>query len=178
MALAGAATIPGCRRPDHKIMPYSADVPEDVIPGRAIYYATAMPLPGCGAEGLNVETHENRPTKIEGNPLHSVNQGRSSVLAQASILGLYDTDRLTDPKTTIGGEPGKPRSWDEFEQWQATHFAKFDNDGGASLAFIVDKKTSPSRDAAKAMVMSRWPKATWIAYDAAGSDSEAEGAGI
>ncbi len=175
MALAGAATIPGCRRPDHKIMPYSAAVPEDVIPGKAMYYATAMPLPGGGAEGLIVETHENRPTKIEGNPLHAINRGRTSVFAQASILGLYDPDRLTDPRTTIGGQPQRPRSWEEFNQWQEAHFARFDATGGATLAFIVDKKTSPSRDRAKAQVLKRWPGATWIAYDPAGSDHPAEG---
>src|SRR5687767_15698159 len=58
LALAGAAVIPGCRRPEHKIMPYSADVPEDIIPGKPLFYATSMPRPGGGAEGLIVETHE------------------------------------------------------------------------------------------------------------------------
>ena len=79
LALAGAATIPGCRRPDHKIMPYSATVPEEVIPGKPLYYATSMPLPGGGAEGLLAETFEGRPVKLEGNPLHSFNNGSSGV---------------------------------------------------------------------------------------------------
>ena len=88
LALAGLATVPGCRRPDHKILTYSREVPEEIIPGKPLYYATSMPLPGGGAEGLLVETHEGRPTKIEGNPLHPVNQGKSSAWAQAMILGL------------------------------------------------------------------------------------------
>lgn len=48
LALAGAATIPGCRRPDHKIMSYSQQVPEEIIPGKPLFYATSMPLPGGG----------------------------------------------------------------------------------------------------------------------------------
>src|SRR5688572_9962237 len=46
MALAGAAVVPGCRRPEHAIMPFSAAVPEDVIPGKPLFYATSMALPG------------------------------------------------------------------------------------------------------------------------------------
>ena len=43
-ALAGAATIPGCRRPDRKILPYSQTPPEEVIPGKPLYFTTALPL--------------------------------------------------------------------------------------------------------------------------------------
>ena len=97
VALAGAATIPGCRRPDHKIMAFSREVPEDMVPGKPVYYATSMPLPGGGADGLLIETHEGRPTKVEGNPNHPINRGKSSLWSQASILELYDPDRLRDP---------------------------------------------------------------------------------
>ncbi|MFN9971379.1 MAG: TAT-variant-translocated molybdopterin oxidoreductase, partial [Phycisphaerae bacterium] len=97
VALAGAATLPGCRRPDHKILAYSATPPEDIIPGKPLFYATSLPLPRGGVEGVLVETHEGRPTKIEGNPLHPINRGKSSVLAQASVLSLYDPDRLKTP---------------------------------------------------------------------------------
>ena len=55
VALAGAATLPGCRRPDHKIYPYSRAVPEDVVPGKSVYFATSMALPGGAVEGLLVE---------------------------------------------------------------------------------------------------------------------------
>src|ERR1051326_5641224 len=62
VALACAATIPGCRRPDHTIMPYSAKVPEEIIPGKPLYYATSFPIPGGGAEGLLVETRSEEHT--------------------------------------------------------------------------------------------------------------------
>src|SRR5262249_45703970 len=114
IALAGAATIPGCRRPDHKIMPYSKSVPADVIPGQPLFYATSMPLPGGGAEGLLIETHEGRPTKVEGNPLHPVNQGKSSLWSQASVLGMYDPDRLKYPMYANPAQGRLPATWDDF----------------------------------------------------------------
>jgi MoCo/4Fe-4S cofactor protein with predicted Tat translocation signal len=166
LALAGLATIPGCRRPDHKILPYAKDVPEDVIPGKPLFYATCMPLPGGGAEGLLVETHEGRPTKVEGNPLHPLNRGKSSAWAQASILGLYDPDRLMFPVYHPRGEDERPASFDDFGAWSKEHFARFDATKGAGLAFLVEKKSSPSRDALRDRVLKRWPKAEWVPYEA------------
>lgn len=172
VALAGAATIPGCRRPEHKILPYSREVPEDVIPGKPLYYATSMPLPGGGAEGLIVETHEGRPTKIEGNPLHPINRGKSSVWSQASILGLYDPDRLKNPKYKNPARGRLDASWDDFLAWSREHFAAYRNNGGEGLVFLVDKKSSPTRDAVRDRLLKTFPRAAWFAYDA----GEAEGA--
>jgi MoCo/4Fe-4S cofactor protein with predicted Tat translocation signal len=166
-ALAGAATIPGCRRPDRKILPYSKDVPEHVVPGRPLFFATAMALPGGGAEGLLIETHTGRPTKVEGNPNHPVNRGKSSAFAQSSILGLYDPDRLKFP---IYNNPTRGKldaTWDDFKSWQSEHFAKFDATQGQGLVFVVDKKTSPTRDRMRDQIKARWPKAQWTAWNPA-----------
>lgn len=166
LALAGVATMPGCRRPDHKILPYSKHVPEDVIPGKPLFYATSMPLPGGGAEGLLVETHENRPTKIEGNPFHSVNMGKSTAWSQASILGLYDPDRLKFPMVKpVGSTTANEGSWDDFAAWAGEHFKKHEGAASEGLAFIVEKKTSPSRDAVRDRIRRKFPKATWVAWD-------------
>ena len=175
VALAGAATIPGCRRPDHTIMPYSANAPEDVIPGKPLYFATSMPRPDGGAEGLLVETHEGRPTKIEGNPLHPANRGRVSTWAMASILSLYDPDRLMVP---VYKNPAKGRvnaTWDDFRAWAGSHFAKYDAAQGEGLAFIADKTSSPTFAAMKAKVLARWPKAAWVAWSPAQSSAPIEG---
>ncbi|MBX9735383.1 MAG: TAT-variant-translocated molybdopterin oxidoreductase [Phycisphaerales bacterium] len=198
VALAGAATMPGCRRPDHKILPYSKNVPENVIQGKALFYATTMPLPGGGAEGLLVETHEGRPTKVEGNPLHPVNQGKSSVWSQASVLELYDPDRLMEPVLVqSAGEAAtgysfiagwansagrvsvkradetddafKARQAQEAKVWtdwnQPGHFNQYDAKGGEGLAFVVDKRTSPTRDRLRDQIMTKWPKARWFVWD-------------
>ncbi len=180
VALAGAATIPGCRRPDYKILAYSQKPPEDIIPGKPLFYATSMPLPGGGCEGLLVETHDGRPTKVEGNPLHPVNRGRSSVTAQASILSLYDPDRLKEPvyfnrKRDNGAGQHLPATWDDFVKWGKDYFPKFNKTQGAGLAIIVDKKTSPTRDALHDQIVKKWPKATWIAYDSTENLGPAQG---
>jgi molybdopterin-containing oxidoreductase family iron-sulfur binding subunit len=166
VALAGAATMPGCRRPNHKIMPYAAQVPEDIIPGKPLFYATAMPLPGGGAEGLLIETHEGRPTKVEGNPMHPLNRGKSTVWSQASVLNLYDPDRLKYPMFH-GAPSGKPEAtWDDFRDWAKRHFGQFDRTRGKGLAIVVDKKTSPTRDALRDRLKKRFPGAMFVAYEA------------
>lgn len=175
VALAGAATIPGCRRPEQHIMPYSAKVPEEVIPGKPLYYATSMPLPGGGAEGLLVETHEGRPTKVEGNPLHPVNQGKSTVWSQASILDLYDPDRLKYPVYTPSAPAIPAAKWEDFRLWAKDHFSRFDSTRGKGLAFLVQKRSSPSLEAVRDRLKARFPEAVWAPYDATDSDAPAAG---
>ena len=110
MALAG---LTGCtRQPEETIMPY-VDPPENVIPGRPKYYATAAPVNGI-AEGVIVESHTGRPTKVEGNPDHPASLGATSVHSQACLMDLYDPDRGREIAYL-----GLPRSWDSFQgAWQ------------------------------------------------------------
>ena len=72
LALAGAGAC--SRAPTETIVPYVRQ-PEEIVPGKALYFATAMPLRGYGL-GLLVESHMGRPTKVEGNPLHPADHGR------------------------------------------------------------------------------------------------------
>lgn len=180
LALAGAATIPGCRRPDHKIVPYGANEPEFVIPGKPLYFATSMPLPGGGAEGLLVETHSGRPTKIEGNPLHPINRGKSSIWSQASILEMYDPDRLKFPRYANPTRGRLDATWDDFRFWWTSDRApKHKADGGASLAFICDKKSSPTLRAMRDRVLETFPNSMWVWWDAVDADrSRIEGTSI
>ncbi|HWF19409.1 MAG TPA: TAT-variant-translocated molybdopterin oxidoreductase, partial [Verrucomicrobiae bacterium] len=84
LALAG---MTGCtRRPIQKIVPYVRQ-PEDIVPGKPLFFATAMEHDGF-ATGLLVESHEGHPTKIEGNPDHPASLGATSVWDQAAILDL------------------------------------------------------------------------------------------
>ena len=94
-ASAALAGLAGCQRPEEKILPY-VKAPEQVIPGKAQYYATAFPFLGTSF-GLLVESHEGRPTKIEGNPRHPDSLGAANIYAQAEILALYDPDRSSAP---------------------------------------------------------------------------------
>src|SRR5471030_747649 len=105
LALAGVTAC--TKQPAEKIIPYVRQ-PEELIPGKPLFYSTSMTLGGV-ATGLLVESHEGRPTKVEGNPLHPGSLGAADVFAQASVLGLYDPDRVQ----TLTHD-GEIRPWSAF----------------------------------------------------------------
>jgi MoCo/4Fe-4S cofactor protein with predicted Tat translocation signal len=90
VAVAGLAGC-GARQPKETIVPYVRQ-PEEIVPGRPLFFATAMTVSGYGL-GVLVESHEGRPTKIEGNPDHPASLGATDAFAQAAVFGLYDPDR-------------------------------------------------------------------------------------
>jgi molybdopterin-containing oxidoreductase family iron-sulfur binding subunit len=165
MSLAGLA---GCRRPVEEIVPY-VTAPEEIVPGIPRYYATTMPF-GRSAYGLIVESHEGRPTKIEGNPAHPSTLGASSSRVQASVLGLYDPDR--SQSITLKGEP---KSWTDFVmawgQLSQTHAA----DGGASLAVLSESFSSPTLARLASELRARYPKLQWATYDAVSDENRLAG---
>ena len=81
LALGGAGAC--TRQPRETILPYARS-PEEAIPGRPLFFATAMTLGGY-ATGLLVESHEGRPTKTEGNPLHPASRGGTDVFARSTV---------------------------------------------------------------------------------------------
>jgi MoCo/4Fe-4S cofactor protein with predicted Tat translocation signal len=165
LSLAGLA---GCRRPVEEIVPY-VTAPEDVVPGIPRYYATTMPF-RRSAYGLIVESHEGRPTKIEGNPAHPSTVGASSSRVQASVLGLYDPDR--SQSVTLRGAP-KP--WSDFVtawgQLSEAHAA----DGGASLAVLSESFSSPTLARLVSELRARYPRLQWATYDAVSDESRLAG---
>src|ERR1035437_2630464 len=107
-ASAALAGLSACTKlPTQKIVPY-VRAPEEIIPGKPLFYATAMPMGGV-ALGLLVESHMGRPTKIEGNPEHPASLGSTDVVAQAAVLGLYDPDR-----SQVITEQGRIAGWDLY----------------------------------------------------------------
>jgi molybdopterin-containing oxidoreductase family iron-sulfur binding subunit len=165
LSLAGLA---GCRRPVEEIVPY-VTAPEEAVPGIPRYYATTMPF-GRSAYGLIVESHEGRPTKIEGNPGHPASLGASSVRIQASVLGLYDPDR--SQSVTLKAER---KSWQDFvTAWG--ELAKAHNaDGGASLAVLSESFSSPTLSRLASELRARYPRATWATYDAVSDENRLAG---
>ena len=79
------------KQPEERIVPYVRQ-PEQLVPGRPLFFASAVAHDGY-ARGVLVESHEGRPTKIEGNPDHPMSLGGTDVFGQAHVLGLYDPDR-------------------------------------------------------------------------------------
>jgi MoCo/4Fe-4S cofactor protein with predicted Tat translocation signal len=165
----GLAGLAACRRPVERILP-AAKTAENYVPGQAYFYATAFPLSGA-ASGLLVETHDGRPTKIEGNPDHPYSLGAASAFAQASILNLYDPDRAK----TVRRE-GRETSWQEFEKFAADHFGRAGD--GEGLRFLSEAIASPSLRGLKKRVLEKWPKAKWIEWEPVNHDNPLEGAKI
>ncbi len=154
-----AAGAEGCRRPIEHIVPYTR-MPEDVIPGVPSHYATVIQRRG-DALGLLVETHEGRPTKVEGNRDHPASVGAADLVAQASILDLYDPERSTTP---LNG--GNPATWDAFEKELASKLSAFDADQGARLRLLMQPTISPTVLRMRGFLAQRFPKArvhTWSA---------------
>ena len=165
LSLAGLAA---CRRPAEEIVPF-VNAPEDMVPGIPRYYATTMPF-GRSAYGLVVESHEGRPTKIEGNPSHPSTLGASSARVQASVLGLYDPDRSQAVRLN-----GEARSWDEFVTAWEERAEAHAIDGGAGLAVLSESFSSPTLARLAAELRARYPQAIWATYEAVSDENRLAG---
>jgi molybdopterin-containing oxidoreductase family iron-sulfur binding subunit len=104
------ASLSCARRPVHKIIPYVTK-PEEVTPGVPNWYASTSRDCGHGC-GILVKNREGRPIKLEGNPDHPVNRGALCARGQASLLSLYDPERLQKPLSRTGpGSDAREISW-------------------------------------------------------------------
>ncbi len=157
VALAGFG-FSGCRRPETYLVPHSRGV-EWQIPGKALLYSTAMPRPGGGLP-LLVTTHDGRPTKIEGNPLHPESNGGTDVVAQASILDLYDPDRSRlFIKDSTAVEPAV------FEEFLKQLVAQIHSTGGAKTAILAGQDPSPTRERLRRELQQKCPNLVWAEYE-------------
>src|SRR5437763_6610340 len=169
MALAGFG-LTSCRRPEMHLVPFSKSV-EWTIPGKFLYYATAMPR-RTGAIPLIAATVDGRPIKLEGNPLHPASGGATDAFAQASLLDLYDPARsrhFAEIKET-GEKDKKVRSFETrdraaFEKYLADLRTKIAADGGAGLAFLSEEVHSPTRERLRTKLQEKYPKMRWCVYD-------------
>jgi molybdopterin-containing oxidoreductase family iron-sulfur binding subunit len=167
-ALVGAE---GCRRPVERVVPYGK-MPEDVVPGIPSHYATVLQRRG-DALGLIVESHEGRPTKIEGNESHPSSFGGADLVAQASVLELYDPERSTTPL-----KAGAPSAWADFEHDLAAKLAAYDKDQGARLRILMPPTVSPTVIRMRAALAQRFPKARVHTWSAVADSNIREGARI
>jgi molybdopterin-containing oxidoreductase family iron-sulfur binding subunit len=183
MFFAGASAAlaaEGCaRRPVEKILPY-AKAPEHVLPGVSSYYATVMQSRG-DALGLLVESHEGRPTKVEGNPQHPSSRGATDLWAQGAIYDLYDPDRGTTPmKGQRQGGAGfgnhQPATWNDFDQAFGDILRTAGSDGGSRLRILYEPSASPTLLRMKNEVAKKYPNAKMVPWTAAHSGNANEGA--
>jgi MoCo/4Fe-4S cofactor protein with predicted Tat translocation signal len=162
LALAGVTAC--TKQPAEKIVPYVKQ-PEELIPGKPLFYATSMALGGV-ATGLLVESHEGRPTKIEGNPMHPGSLGATDVFAQAAILGLYDPDR-SQTLTNLG----EIRPWSSFLGTMNAALTAQKPLKGAGLRILTESVNSPTLAAQIRELLSRFPSAKWHQWDPASREN-------
>lgn len=176
LALAG---LSGCvYQPPEKIVPYVRQ-PEEAVPGRALFFATAATLAGL-ATPLLARSNEGRPTKVEGNPDHpnsrsglANDRGSSAtdLFAQASILGLYDPDRS---QTVTYREEIRP--WTTFVGEMRSALDEQRSRQGAGLRFLTETVTSPTLGAQLKAILAEFPQAKWHQYEPVNRDNVRAGA--
>lgn len=157
-ALAGMAA---CRRPEIHIRPY-AKAPEWVIPGKVLFYATAMPRAGGGSP-MVVHTYEGRPTHLQGNKLHPDSNGGLDSQAQASILNLYDPNRAQ-----IFTSFGKKASREDFLKFLDVKKKDLGAKQGGGLAILTDESVTPTRARLLGEVLKKYPQAKVYTHEAFG----------
>ena len=162
MALAGLG-LTSCRRPQMHMVPFTKSV-EWTIPGKFLYYATAMPR-RTGAIPLIATTVDGRPIKLEGNPLHPASGGGTDLYAQASLLDLYDPTR-----SRRFVNQGKESTRADFDSYLEKLHAQIG--GGDGLAFLVEETHSPTRERLRTELEKAFPKLTWCVYEPALSDAQ------
>jgi molybdopterin-containing oxidoreductase family iron-sulfur binding subunit len=176
LALAGLSSC--VYQPAEKIVPYVSQ-PEELVPGKPLYFATAVQLGGV-ATPLLVKSNEGRPTKIEGNPDHPNNRNAdpaergssaTDLFAQASILTLYDPDRS---QTLTYREEIRP--WTAFVADINAALEEHKKDKGAGLRFLTETVISPTLAFQLRTVLTEFPSAKWHQYEPAGQGGARAGA--
>ncbi|MGH9792567.1 MAG: molybdopterin oxidoreductase, partial [Candidatus Acidiferrales bacterium] len=152
-----------------KIVPY-VRAPEEIVPGRPLYYATALTLGGY-ATGVLVESHMGRPTKIEGNPEHPASRGKSSAQMQAAILGLYDPDR-----SRVVTHGSRISTYSAFLAAMQVELGKQRPKRGAGMRFLTETVTSPTLAAQLNAILAEFPEARWHQWEPAGQHGARAGA--
>jgi len=176
LALAG---LSGCVfQPPEKIVP-NVKQPEDGVPGKALFFATASSLGGI-ATPLLARSNDGRPTKLEGNPDHPNSRNgdpndrgssATDIFSQASVLGLYDPDRSQIPLYRE-----ESRTWATFVGEMRTALDEQRPKQGAGIRFLTETVTSPTLAAQLKSILTEFPQAKWHQYEPVNNDNARAGA--
>lgn len=156
MALASFACV---RKPVTKVIPYVVK-PEEVIPGVAVHYASKCGECSTGC-GVLVKTREGRPIKMEGNPDDPVSGGKLCSKGQASVLNLYDPERLRGPvRVDRASGTETPASWDELDAWLSQKWSQ-----AGRVAVLSSPVTGPTTRRAVQEFLKAFRSSTWVEYE-------------
>src|SRR6478672_98237 len=167
LAMAGMTAC--TKQPLEPIVPYVKQ-PEEIIPGRPLFFATAFTLGGY-ASPILVESHLYRPTKIEGNDRHPASLGGTDIFSQASILGMYDPDR-SQTVTYLGDI----RSWGSLVEAMRAPLNIQKGLQGAGIRILTPTISSPTLVEQMRSLLKVYPEAKWHVYEPVNRDNVLEGA--
>jgi MoCo/4Fe-4S cofactor protein with predicted Tat translocation signal len=162
LALAG---LSGCAiQPAESIVPY-VQAPEEVIPGKPLYFASAVPIDGFAC-GVLVKSEMGRPIKIEGNPAHPGSLGATDIFGQAALLGLYDPDR-----SQLVTRGGRIETWEHFQSLALDIRESLRSKKGAGLRILTQTVASPTLADQLHRLLEQFPEARWHSYEAVSRDA-------
>jgi len=167
LALAGMTAC--TRQPLEPIVPYVRQ-PEDLVPGRPMFYATAFTLGGY-ATPLLVTSREFRPIKVEGNDRHPASQGGTDVYAQASLLDMYDPDRSQNVLYL-----GDISTWGTMVGALQGPLSAQKSLGGAGIRVLSRNFSSPTLVDQMQQFQKAFPSAKWHFWEPVNRDNVYEGA--
>ncbi|MEM1318850.1 MAG: TAT-variant-translocated molybdopterin oxidoreductase [Bacteroidota bacterium] len=154
----GAATLAaGCDTPVRRAIPYVVK-PDAIVPGVANYYASSFVRGGDYCSVL-VKTREGRPILVEGNKLSPVSKGGTSARAQASVLDLYDTNRVRSGGKVVDGMVDS-MSWEDLDK-----AIKDKLSANAQIRIVSNTCMIPAVKRAFAEFKAKYPNAEWVTYD-------------
>jgi molybdopterin-containing oxidoreductase family iron-sulfur binding subunit len=154
---AGAA-VAGCQRAPVQYAVPQLLAPDDIVAGRSYHYASTCG--GCSAAcGLLVTNRDGRPIKLEGNPEHALSRGGLCALGQASLLGLYDQQRLRRPL-----RKGEPAEWPEADQAILTQVDTIRKQKGG-VRFLTGPLVSPTTRALLGQFLGTFADSRHVVHD-------------
>ena len=168
LALAGLTAC--TRQPLEKIVPYVRQ-PEEIVPGRPLHFATAMPLGGF-ATGVLVESHTGRPTKVEGNPEHPASLGAQRRARRRRRSSASTIPTAPRPITRLG----RISTWGELLKELAAVILAQRALGGGGLRLLTGAVTSPTLAAADPALLAELPQARWHQWEPLGREASGRGA--
>jgi molybdopterin-containing oxidoreductase family iron-sulfur binding subunit len=161
-----AASLAACEAPVRKAIPY-LNKPVDVDPSVPNYYASTY-VNGGDAVSVVVKTREGRPIKIEGNKYSSMTMGGTNAQVEASVLSLYDKERLTGPK-----KGGQSTDWSTLDSEVTSQLNSIAASNG-QIVIVSNSVLSPTTKKAAGEFLAKYPSAKHVTYDAVSSYGMAE----
>jgi Fe-S-cluster-containing dehydrogenase component len=166
-----ASGLAACSKPAEEIIPY-VKMPERVVPGEALKFATTLSLSGFG-RGVIVTSIDGRPIKVEGNPQHPASLGATDVFAEAAVLSLYDPDR----SRTIRNR-GAIASREAFKQALQAQLQRMRQRNGEGFRLLTGRVTSPTLLRQIDKLLQTFPNAKWHAYESVDAGNEQSGSAL